>query len=290
MEIEKFLTYVVINKINGKCYVGSHVLKKDKDKYIGSGNLIKQSIKKYGRKNFIRLDLKFYQSILEARYDEKYYINMFDTLTPNGYNISPTGGMGDNNFGRHSNISKKKSSISQKKRFEDPKEREKISIRFKNKSYIELYGEIDGNILKNKRKISLEKNNPTKGKFGKDNVNFGKTRTQEQRNNISKSLKDKPKSDIHKQHLSDAWEIRKIEKPHTEETLKKMKESMMGKNVGKGVKIYEFENSDGLIHQTINGLVKFAKLNHIHPGKFRDLIQGKRKEYKGWKYIKTIKE
>jgi len=65
---------------------------------------------------------------------------------------------------------------------------------------------------------------------------------------------------------------------------------MIGKNVGKYVKIYEFEDCDGIIHRTTDGLVKFAKSNHIHPGTFRDLIQGNRIEYKGWKYIKTIKD
>ena len=69
-----------------------------------------------------------------------------------------------------------------------------------------------------------------------------------------------------------------------------MSKSMIGKNAGKYVKIYQFLSPDGKIYQTDEGLVKFSKSIHKHPISFRELVQGKLKEYHGWTYIKTIKE
>jgi group I intron endonuclease len=118
--------------------------------------------------------------------------------------------------------------------------------------------------------------------------NLGKKRTDEQKQHISLSLKDKPKTEEHKQSLSVAWEKRKIEKPYTDETKEKMRKSMLGKNIGKYIKNYEFKGPDGLIYNTEKGFVKFSKEHHIHPGSFRLLIQGKIQEYHGWTYIQTI--
>lgn len=120
--------------------------------------------------------------------------------------------------------------------------------------------------------------------------NTGKKRTEETRHLQSIASKDKPKSKEHKKSLSKAWEKRKIEKPHTQKTLDLMSKSMIGKNVGKYIKIYEFKGPDGLTYRTDEGLVKFAKSIHKHPISFRNLIQGKTKEYKGWTYLQTIKE
>lgn len=106
---------------------------------------------------------------------------------------------------------------------------------------------------------------------------------------MSEASKDIPKSEAHKKSLRKAWIKRKIEHPHTKETLKKMSKSMMGKNVGKYIKIYKFKK-DGKIFTTNEGLVKFCKSIHKHPINFRELIKGDRKEYHGWTFLKTIKE
>ena len=84
--------YITTNLINGKQYVGSHHTDNINDKYLGSGNLIKNSIKKNGKNNFKREILQDCNSILEARKLEGYYIDKYNTLIPNGYNISPNGG------------------------------------------------------------------------------------------------------------------------------------------------------------------------------------------------------
>lgn len=37
--------YLILNKINGKCYIGSHTSNKENDSYYGSGRLIVECIK-----------------------------------------------------------------------------------------------------------------------------------------------------------------------------------------------------------------------------------------------------
>lgn len=83
--------YISTNLISGKQYVGSH--NGSKKIYFGSGLLIKKALKKYGIESFKREILEECDDIKEARLLEEKYINKFNTLEPNGYNISPKGGL-----------------------------------------------------------------------------------------------------------------------------------------------------------------------------------------------------
>jgi hypothetical protein len=94
MEKQYNYVYITINIINGKCYVGSHGSNRENDKYIGSGLYFLKALNKYKRENFISFKLKYFDNILEARKSEEHYIQLFDTLVPNGYNMSITGGQG----------------------------------------------------------------------------------------------------------------------------------------------------------------------------------------------------
>lgn len=115
---EFYFVYLTTNKLNGKQYVGSHVARKLDDGYIGSGRpYFSNAVKKYGKENFERLILKECNTIEEARKLEEPYINEYNTLSPNGYNLSPTGGTC--NGGRHSKESKKKISEALKGKFKD---------------------------------------------------------------------------------------------------------------------------------------------------------------------------
>ena len=100
----KNFVYITTNLINGKQYVGSH--NGQKEGYMGSGVLILKAIKKYGPKNFRREILEENLSIEESRLNEEKYIKKYNTLQPNGYNISPTGGLGI--YGCHSENTKRK--------------------------------------------------------------------------------------------------------------------------------------------------------------------------------------
>jgi group I intron endonuclease len=102
----KNIVYLTTNKINGKKYVGSHIEKSSNDNYLGSGKYFKRALQKYGFDNFSREILEECNSIEEARLLEEQYIREFNTLDPDGYNISPKGGLGY--MGSHSDCTRKK--------------------------------------------------------------------------------------------------------------------------------------------------------------------------------------
>src|SRR5574343_1704705 len=87
------LIYKITNQINGKCYVGqvsSLNTLKNFDNYWGSGKIIKRAIKKHGLENFTKEILEDnIQNREELCKKEKYWINFYNTIHPNGYNITP---------------------------------------------------------------------------------------------------------------------------------------------------------------------------------------------------------
>jgi hypothetical protein len=132
--------YLTTNLINGKQYVGDHTINiKEKKYYIGSGDIFLKACKKYGEYNFFKEILEWFKTRKEAFNAQEKYIKQFDTLSPNGYNISPTGGHGTNG-GYLSKETKKKISDKQKGI-------PKISF------FIKKYGELEGN---KKYQLSLE--------------------------------------------------------------------------------------------------------------------------------------
>jgi len=108
--MKKFnFVYLTTNKINGKQYVGSHGTNNiKKDEYLGSGKIILQAVKKHGKENFKRIILKECENLEIAKDLEKFYIIEKNTLYPNGYNLSPTGGLKIKGKGQHGETSKKK--------------------------------------------------------------------------------------------------------------------------------------------------------------------------------------
>jgi len=108
--INKFhFVYITTNMITDKQYVGDHscdVL--ENDRYLGSGAYIKNAIKKYGKENFKREILEFCVTKEDAFKSQIKYIEKHNTLFPNGYNISPTGGLNVKDFSKHGSEAKRK--------------------------------------------------------------------------------------------------------------------------------------------------------------------------------------
>lgn len=92
--MEKSFNYVYLttNLVNGKEYVGDHSTNNLNDNYLGSGNILKESFKKYGKQNFKREILEEFETKEAAFNAQEKYIIKYDTLIPNGYNLSPKGG------------------------------------------------------------------------------------------------------------------------------------------------------------------------------------------------------
>lgn len=89
--MEYHFVYITTNLRTKKSYVGSHSAKNLEDSYLGSGILIKKSIIKYGKEKFQRRILEIFPLREEAVNKEEFYIKKYQTLVPNGYNISEFG-------------------------------------------------------------------------------------------------------------------------------------------------------------------------------------------------------
>ena len=91
------IIYKVVNKINGKCYIGKTIksLSKRKIKHIYDSNrksdfVFHKAIRKYGEENFEWKIIKTCNSVDEMDKSEIEYINKFDSFygNGNGYNMT----------------------------------------------------------------------------------------------------------------------------------------------------------------------------------------------------------
>ena len=221
--------YITTNKINGKQYIGSHSTNNVDDGYLGSGSYILRAIKKYGKENFIRELICECKNEKQAYKNEKKYIEKYNTLSPNGYNLSPTGGLEYNGY--HSEESKRKISEAQKGekgnmygKHHSEKTKKKLSDFFKGRKLPEeirekMCGEGNGFYGKThseetKRKVS-ETNKGNK-------YSFGRKVTKETKRKMSEAKNGKK---LTKEHVKNAVEGRAGYK-HSEETKKKISESL----------------------------------------------------------------
>jgi group I intron endonuclease len=92
MEKKFHYVYLTTNLVNGKQYVGDHSTNNINDGYLGSGNIILDAIKKYGKNNFKLIILESFNTKEDAFNAQEKYISNYNTLVPNGYNVSARGG------------------------------------------------------------------------------------------------------------------------------------------------------------------------------------------------------
>jgi len=203
--------YITTNLLNKKQYVGDHTTSNINDEYFGSGILIKKAIKKYGKESFSKLILEEFETKQEAFNAQEKYINEYNTLEPNGYNVSPKGG--HQITGGCSNKTRKKISINTKKAMQNPEIKEKIKGP-KSKEHIKHISESHKGLEPtNKGKKGLYKH--TKEEKEKISINHRKYQLEETRNKISNALRGKKR------------------KSHTIEHNKRISRGLEGKYDGK---------------------------------------------------------
>ena len=88
-----YLIYKIINKINGKYYIGAHQTSVINDGYMGSGILLEKALKKYGKRNFKRVILKKCKNKKEMFQLEKKLVNAAFVKSTLTYNLRE-GGIG----------------------------------------------------------------------------------------------------------------------------------------------------------------------------------------------------
>lgn len=93
-----YYIYKITNKINGKAYIGQHLIPEKGEQfrwYMGRGIAIQKALKKYGRQNFKKEILEYVKDDLETHLKvsdrEIFWIKYYNTLYPNGYNLTPGG-------------------------------------------------------------------------------------------------------------------------------------------------------------------------------------------------------
>ncbi len=129
--------YETFDTLTNKYYIGKHKSEKYDETYFGSGKIISKIINK--RKETLQNKLICWcDTLKELNEKEKYYIQQYNSLKPNGYNISIGGDGGPIHYQKHSKESKEKMSQKKKgkpstfkgKHFTD-EQRKKISERVK---------------------------------------------------------------------------------------------------------------------------------------------------------------
>ena len=91
------IVYKIKNKVDGKIYIGQTVktLKQRWQAHTGNKSdcrYLKSAILKYGKDNFEVTQIAKCNSLEEMNHREAYYIKLFNSLAPNGYNLT-TGGV-----------------------------------------------------------------------------------------------------------------------------------------------------------------------------------------------------
>jgi hypothetical protein len=229
-----FCVYKTTNLITGKHYIGDHVLYKNNDKYLGSGLYLKRAIKHYGKKNFKREILEYFETKKEAFDAQEKYIIVFNSLVPNGYNISPKGGLGVKNC--HSKESKLAIQEKQKGRSFSEEHKNKLKKAWEKRK--------KENPMSNETKIKISEGNKNKivsdiTKKKISNTLSGHSVSAETRNKISTKNKNKPSHRKGKTHSIQTIEKIKNNLPdrhgknnsffgkhHTEETKEKIRQKL----------------------------------------------------------------
>lgn len=178
--------YITTNTINGKQYIGSHATDNVNDGYIGSGKVFLKAVHKYGKQNFKREILIECENILDARKLEPIYIIKYNTLVPNGYNVSDNGGWGYLGA-THGPLTRQRISNALKGKLLSEERKKQISISGKGVQAGEkhpMYG-------KHHREETIKKiSNSRKGITSKEKHHyFGKCRDEETKRKISNTIK-----------------------------------------------------------------------------------------------------
>ena len=183
--------YLTTNIINGKIYVGQHILSDNKKwnaTYLGSGTLIEKAIKKYGRENFKRKILKVCFNINQLNGYETYYTLKYNPKLDRkiGYNqiIGPSKVCGNKNPANYPSVRKKMIEVN-RKTTSDPEYRKRQSEIMK-----EYYKTHKPTFLGRKHSEESKKKMRLKA-LGRPAPNKGKPMSEEQKIKQSIAMKGK---------------------------------------------------------------------------------------------------
>lgn len=194
-----YLVYVMINRINGKRYVGAHQTNDLNDGYFGSGLGLRRAIDKYGACNFVRYILKHCDNADDMYKTEQNIVNIDIVNNPNYYNMT-LGGVGG-----FYHINSDNDRINCMKY---PEVVEKVSraIRAKHSTNPEYYKQIS---ITNLEKASMAN---TGSKNSKETVQKRINSIKEYYKEHDHVLKGKPMKENHRKKIQESWDSHRREK------------------------------------------------------------------------------
>ena len=194
-----YYIYLILNKVNGKTYVGQRKSSKEwyDDSYMGSGKLLRLAKQKYGIENFEKFLIQHCYSKEETDKAERLWIAEYRSRCKAEYNIAD-GGQGSSigfNGKHHSEESKRKIAESCKETFKSEAVKQKLSKAHKGKHFsdehkLNLSESLKGK-NKGKRRTEEQKIRMSETMRGENNPFYGKQHSDETKRNISESKKGK---------------------------------------------------------------------------------------------------
>lgn len=236
-----YCIYLIVNKINGKTYVGQRKSSKEwyDDSYMGSGKLLGLAKKKYGIENFEKFLIQYCYSKEETDKAEKFWIAEYRSRGKAEYNIADGGsgiaikGRKAWNKGKPSPMRGKNRSEETKRKISESKKGKHLTEEHKRKLSESLKGRTAWNKGKHlpeeqKKKLSEVARNMTEEHKRKlSESHKGKSLSEEQKRKISESMKSRCFSEESKKRMSEAQKGHKV----SEETKRKLSEANKGKHL-----------------------------------------------------------
>jgi hypothetical protein len=106
-----YTIYRIINKINGRFYIGKHITENPNDNYMGSGTLIRKAIAKYGIENFEKQIIQLCEDESQMNDVENSLISPDDEMS---YNLN-SGGKGGWSYVNQNRLSHTDESVEKRK-------------------------------------------------------------------------------------------------------------------------------------------------------------------------------
>ena len=228
--------YRIWNTANGMSYIGQTIQKPENRIHRHFKDIacprLSHAIHKHGG-NVFQYEI-IETNILHEHLNEReiYWIKHFNSVSPNGYNLTH----GGNAAGTMSEEARLKISIKNKGRRHTEETRRKISENQKGKTISEEHKQRLSEVHKGKTVDKETRQKMSEHMRGKNNPNYGKTHSTETRRKISEANKGKTQSEEHRRKNSEANTGEKNHfygKSHSEETRRKISETQKRKNRAK---------------------------------------------------------
>ena len=223
--------YETYDTLTNKYYIGKHKSESYDENYFGSGKIITKIINK--RKETLKSQLICWCDTLEELNEkEKYYIQQYNSLKPNGYNISLGGDGGPTHFQKHTPEAKEKMSKKKKgkpstfkgKHFTD-EQRKLISERVK-----EAFANGKGQNI-DRKSYWTEENRKKKSEQMKGKIPWNKGKHGIYSEETLEKLRNAAKNQICSDETRKKMSITHKGRKHSEETKEKIRQANLGKKM-----------------------------------------------------------